>query len=212
MESTVPGLFVAGGLGGHSNGLIALVTYDGKVVADSVAQYLQSVSEPRVPQAAVEEERARLEQLRSSRSDDPVPPVRIKKMIRELMWQDVGVEKSADSLSHALDELDRIRKELVPRMTVSRTSRAFNHSWIDAIDVLNMLDACTLIAHSALNRRESRGPFIRTDYPDMDNASWLAQNILVPRPGGEFTFRVEPYELPYWRPDFERKNNLAVEW
>ena len=31
MASSVPGLFVAGGVGGHSNGLIALVTYDGKV-------------------------------------------------------------------------------------------------------------------------------------------------------------------------------------
>ena len=37
MRSSVPGLYVAGGLGGHSNGLIALATYDGKVVADGVA-------------------------------------------------------------------------------------------------------------------------------------------------------------------------------
>ena len=37
MRSSVPGLYVAGGLGGHSNGLIALATYDGKLVADGVA-------------------------------------------------------------------------------------------------------------------------------------------------------------------------------
>ena len=37
MRSSVPGLYVAGGLGGHSNGLIGLATYDGKVVADGVA-------------------------------------------------------------------------------------------------------------------------------------------------------------------------------
>ena len=40
MRSSVPGLYVAGGLGGHSNGLIALATYDGKVVADGVARDL----------------------------------------------------------------------------------------------------------------------------------------------------------------------------
>ena len=31
------GLYVAGGVGGHSNGLIGLATYDGKVVADGIA-------------------------------------------------------------------------------------------------------------------------------------------------------------------------------
>ena len=38
MRSSVPGLYVAGGVGGHSNGLIGLATYDGKVVADGVAR------------------------------------------------------------------------------------------------------------------------------------------------------------------------------
>src|SRR5262249_20694358 len=37
MRSSVPGLYVAGGLAGHSNGLIGLATYDGKLVADGVA-------------------------------------------------------------------------------------------------------------------------------------------------------------------------------
>ena len=44
MRSSVPGLYVAGGLGGHSNGLIALATYDGKVVADGVARDLPALS------------------------------------------------------------------------------------------------------------------------------------------------------------------------
>src|SRR5919201_4695706 len=43
MRSSVPGLYVAGGLGGHSNGLIELATYDGAVaaagVADALAQF-----------------------------------------------------------------------------------------------------------------------------------------------------------------------------
>ena len=36
MRSSVPGLYIAGGVGGHSNGLIGLATYDGKVVADGI--------------------------------------------------------------------------------------------------------------------------------------------------------------------------------
>ena len=40
-----------------------------------------------------------------------------------------------------------------------------NYEWLDAIDAVNMLDACELIIHSSLERRESRGPFMRRDFP-----------------------------------------------
>src|SRR5262244_1043368 len=64
MRSSVPGLYVAGGLGGHSNGLIGLATYDGKVVADGVAADLPSLAPAEPPQGEVEAERRRLEGLR----------------------------------------------------------------------------------------------------------------------------------------------------
>jgi succinate dehydrogenase / fumarate reductase, flavoprotein subunit len=212
MASTVPGLFVAGGAGGHTNGLIALVTYDGKVAADSVAAYVRSDDAASVIDHAMERERERVEQLLRPLAHDGIPPVRIKKKIRELMWTHMGVEKSERGMSEALDALDRIRRDDLPRMGLPSVSRRCNQAWLDALDVFNMLEACTLITHSGLNRRESRGPFIRTDYPEMDNEGWLAQNMLVPRPGGEFTFRTQAYDLPYFRPDFARKDNLLVEW
>src|SRR5499427_6220125 len=61
MRSSVPGLYVAGGLGGHSNGLIGLATFDGKVVADGVHAALNLLTPCELPQAQVESERRRLE-------------------------------------------------------------------------------------------------------------------------------------------------------
>src|SRR5690349_2287586 len=49
MRSSVPGLYVAGGLGGHSNGLIGLATYDGNVVAEGVAADLPSLDAGELP-------------------------------------------------------------------------------------------------------------------------------------------------------------------
>jgi succinate dehydrogenase flavoprotein subunit len=199
MASSVPGLYVAGGVGGHSNGLIALVTYDGKVAAESAARHASTVSLPSFPSRKAEAEQARLQGLRKRGT----PPVRVKKEIRELMWQYLGVEKNEHGMRQALARLEEMRERVLPAIGASH-----NHGWLDAIDAVNMLDACVLMTRSALNRKESRGPFIRTDYPETDNRNWLAQNILSPGKG----FRVVPYALPYWRPDFERRDNLAVPW
>jgi succinate dehydrogenase/fumarate reductase flavoprotein subunit len=209
MASTVPGLFVAGGVGGHSNGLIALVTYDGKLAADSVAQHVQGRPPARIPSEKLEQERGRLERLLRPGGTSPA---RVKKRIRELMWSDMGVEKNEAGMLRALAQLEEIRTHVLPAMGLTSLTRVFNHAWLDAIDAVNMVEACELMVHSALNRKESRGPFIRTDYPEMDNENWLAQNILVPAADGGLRFEKRPYELPYFRPEFARRDNLAVPW
>ncbi len=209
MASSVPGLFVAGGVGGHSNGLIALVTYDGKVAADSVASFVSGRAQRPLPSTNLQMEKARIEALLRPGT---VSPVRVKKAIRELMWNDMGVEKNEAGMRRALGELENIRTSLLPAMGVANPTRSFNPAWVDALDAVNMVEACELMVHSALNRKESRGPFIRTDYPEMDNESWLAQNILVPTGEGGLRFEKRAYELPYFRPEFARQDNLAVPW
>ena len=64
-------------------------------------------------------------------------------------------------------------------MSVTRTARAANYEWLDAIDAINMVDVCELIILSSLERKESRGPFMRRDFPMQDNARWLAANVMV---------------------------------
>ena len=209
MASTVPGLFVAGGVGGHSNGLIALVTYDGKVAADSVARFVQHRPYGSLPRHQAEEEAKRIQGLLKP---GVTSPARVKKAIRELMWNDMGVEKNEAGMRRALDRLEEIRATVLPAMGLANLTRASNHGWLDAIDAVNMVDACGLMIHSALNRKESRGPFIRTDYPETDNENWLAQNILVPTAGGGLRFAKRAYDTPNFRPDFLRQDNLTVPW
>src|SRR5262245_11550059 len=178
MRSSVPGLYVAGGLGGHSNGLIGLATYDGKVVAEGVAADLQRLAPTDVPQAEIEHEQRRLDALLVSRRDG-VPAAEIKSRIRDLMWAKAGVEKDAASLNAALEDIADIRLDLLPRMSVARTDRAANYEWLDAIDAINMVDTCELIILSSLQRTESRGPFLRRDFPVQDNTRWLCANLMV---------------------------------
>jgi succinate dehydrogenase/fumarate reductase flavoprotein subunit len=96
-------------------------------------------------------------------------------------------------------------------MRIAHEGTVANYEWLDAIDAVNMIDACELVILSSLERKESRGPFFRNDYPLTDNENWLAANVLERTPNG-VRFRRRSYELPIFRPDFVRKDNLEVSW
>ena len=127
------------------------------------------------------------------------------------MWEKVGVEKNASDLQSALEDIERIRLELLPGMKISNTSKSANYEWLDAIDLINMIDVCELVIHSSLERKESRGSFIRQDFPLTDNDGWLAANVLK-KSGNGMRFEKRPYELPLFAPGFSRKDNLEVPW
>jgi succinate dehydrogenase / fumarate reductase flavoprotein subunit len=210
MRSSVPGLYVAGGLGGHSNGLIGLATYDGKVVADGIAADLPGLAPCDLPEQDVAREGQRLDVLRDGPGEGLVP-VKIKERLRKVMWDKAGVEKDAASLRSALGDIEEIRLDLIPRMRLASRARIANYEWLDAIDVVNMTEACELILQSSLERKESRGPFFRRDYPQTDNANWLTANVLKKTDNG-FRFEQRPYELPFFEPGFVTRDNLEVAW
>jgi succinate dehydrogenase/fumarate reductase flavoprotein subunit len=210
MRSSVPGLYVAGGVGGHSNGLIALVTFDGKTVADGIAADLDRLQPGKVPDDEVERERHRVEGMLMM-AGDGFTPVVVKEQIRRIMWEKVGIEKNHAGLTSALEDLERIRTSVLPNMKVKNQTRLANYEWLDAIDVHNMIDAAELVIHSSIERRESRGPFMRTDFPETDNENWLAANIMIKTDNG-FRFEQSPYELPFFQPGFARRDNMTVPW
>jgi succinate dehydrogenase / fumarate reductase flavoprotein subunit len=211
MRSTVLGLYIAGGLAGHSNGLIALATYDGKVVAEGVAKDIDELPAPATPEDQIEAEERRLDRILKTESGNGVSPIKVKESIRRIMWDRAGVEKDEASLTRALDELRHLRLAQLPFMAIRYRGRSANFEWLDAIDAHNMVDVAELIVHSSLERKESRGPFIRRDYPETDNENWLTANILEKTENG-FHFTMRPYRLSIFEPGFKRKNNLEVAW
>jgi succinate dehydrogenase/fumarate reductase flavoprotein subunit len=67
-----------------------------------------------------------------------------------------------------------------------------------------MLDACEATIRSGLNRKESRGPFYREDYPYVDNEEWLCRNVLS-RVNGEWRARRQPIPVPHLSPEKKRE-------
>jgi len=202
METSVPGLYVAGGIGCHYLGGVGPCSYDGKVAGEAAAgAALKGARRPLPDVAAEAEERRVFSFLRAA--SDGVRPIKAKLHIREIMWQ-LGYIKSEQKLQAALAALQQLREETVPRLSLPSTSRNWNTAWMDALDACSMLDACEATVRSALNRKESRGPFFREDYPYVDNENWLCRNI-VSRVNGEWRSRTAPIAVPYLAPEKNRE-------
>ncbi len=88
------------------------------------------------------------------------------------MWRNVGIEREAAVLEVAIKKLDEWQKYAFWK----------EFSDITGFEALNMLIISTLIAQSALLRKESRGTHYRNDYPEQDDISWK-KHIVVNKKG-----------------------------
>ncbi len=202
MESSLPGLYIAGGLGSHYLGGVGPSSYDGKVAGEAAAEAASRSAKPVVPQQALTAEQRRVFGFLNV-DGAGVRPMAAKLRIREIMWE-LGYVKNEKKLNAALDGIRAVREQMVPKFRLQSTSRAWNSGWMDALDACSMIDASEAMVRSALLRKESRGPFYREDYPYVDNENWL-RKIVLTRDGGEWKSRFEPYSLPHLKPEKSRE-------
>ncbi|HEY5028586.1 MAG TPA: L-aspartate oxidase, partial [Candidatus Angelobacter sp.] len=81
-------------------------------------------------------------------------------------WNKVGIVRSRQSLTEAIQQLQASAQELPPQ-----TSRR-------NCEARNIHTAAQLIARSALARLESRGAHYRTDYPAHDDPKFKKHSIV----------------------------------
>ncbi|MBL8670151.1 MAG: FAD-binding protein [Alphaproteobacteria bacterium] len=201
MTTSLPGLYLAGGIGSHYLGGVGPVSYDGKVAGEAAAEEALGRPDAPLPAGAVADEEKRVFGFLQAgpAGPDAVRPIAAKLRIREIMWE-LGYVKNEAKLNAALDGLLQVRAEMVPRFRLESASRAWNTGWQDALDVAAMLDACEATVRSGLLRKESRGPFFRDDYPFVDNETWLCKTLLR-REGGEWRSRTAPIPTPHLKPE-----------
>jgi L-aspartate oxidase len=85
-------------------------------------------------------------------------PAEIRRSIRNVMWEKVGIIRRAEMLEEAHVSL-RKYSSLQPTIR-------------SEFELQNMLILSRLIADSALLRQESRGAHYRSDYPNRDDTQW----------------------------------------
>jgi succinate dehydrogenase/fumarate reductase flavoprotein subunit len=103
-------------------------------------------------------------------------PVELKRGLQSLMWEKVGPLRSHSGLAEALEEIAATRKR-AKDLRISG-DRAWNSEVVDAIELSHMLASAEAIAASAIERRESRGAHVRSEFPELDEERPV-RNIVV---------------------------------
>jgi L-aspartate oxidase len=95
--------------------------------------------------------------------DEPLDLGDIRNSLSSLMWREVGVRRTAARLSYALEMIEKWCQYVLVRQFSEPSG------W----ELQNLLTISRLVVRSALQREESRGVHLRTDFPESDDATWL---------------------------------------
>jgi succinate dehydrogenase / fumarate reductase, flavoprotein subunit len=193
--STVPGLFaageVAGGLHGANrlggNSLSDLLVF-GRRAGQYAAEYAAGM-ESSPPVDAVQLEELAVRALRPFDASGTENPYTIQQDLQDCMQTLVGIIRTADELTKALEEL-AVLGERATRVRVEG-HRQFNPGWHLALDLDPLLAVSECITRAAAERTESRGAQTREDFPDTDPELGKL-NVIVRMQDGQVTLSREP--------------------
>lgn len=204
MQSSLPGLYAPGSTGAHGLSAFQRCMYDATLAVDHAMKRCLEMRIPSSDSSQVVSEEARLLGYLKTEPKNGYRPSIIQTRIRKIIYETLVPIKREKKMKESLEELKKIKDELVPKMSLESTSLNFNTGWMNAIDLDTMIGVSELQILGSLERKESRGPFFREDYPYVDNENWIVSNI-VKIVDGAPKFYQEPVELKYVEPDEKGK-------
>ncbi len=185
-ETPLPGLYAAGecasnGIHGAnrlgSNSLVDIIVF-GKLAGEQAAQYVRGVknSEPTsLQKLAADAEQRALGVV--NRTDGSEKHSVLRREMSQSMESGCGIYRTADEMQSTCDKLAELR-ERYRNLNVEDKSSVWNSDWLGALEVGYLLEVAEAVAHSALNRKESRGAHQRLDgYEQRDDTNYLQHTL-----------------------------------
>jgi fumarate reductase flavoprotein subunit len=165
----MPGLYAAGedtgGVHGANrlggNGVANSTVFGGLAGAAMAAKTSRAAALPDPDPAALERARARaFAPLGQKRGDLGA----IRKELYDVMWNEVGILRTAATLAHGAAALDALARD-VADSGVADTDRRYNLTWMDRLDLESLILVSRAICAAAIGRTDSRGAHFREDFP-----------------------------------------------
>jgi len=207
----VPGIYAAGEcscisihganrLGGNS--LIEVLVF-GKSAGIGASEHAKSTTytgKKETLQAAVDSWNHKFAEASNRNSGPSIAFIRDRMALT--MWNNVGVFRNEADLILAFNEITELQQEY-KSCAVGDSSKVFNTSFMNYIELGNLLVLAKIIISGALARKESRGSHSRVDYAKRDDANFL-QHTLVTKDGDKFKTEFRPVVIAKYKPE-ERK-------
>ncbi len=177
LMTTIPGLYAIGEAnfsdhGANRLGASALMQglADGYFVLPyTIGDYLsKKIQAPKVntntpafdeAEKAVKDKIAKLMSINGKQSVDD-----IHKKLGNIMWENVGMARTEESLKTAITEIQALRKEFWQDVKVVGDPMSFNVELEKALRLADFLELGELMARDALNREESCGGHFRSEH------------------------------------------------
>jgi succinate dehydrogenase/fumarate reductase flavoprotein subunit len=212
-ETTIPGLFAVGetacvSINGAnrlgSNSLSECLVFGAVCGIAAAAFAKKKVAYPpgSVAREALRKEEARVFDglLGRERGKESVAGIRVE--MQQLMDRNVGIFRDEAGLTEACGMLAKLRDRF-GAIGLADKDRVFNTELTGVLELDFMIDVATAIAHTALNRKESRGAHSRTDFPQRDDGNFLKHSLTF-RSEGAPRIEYAPVTITKWQPA-ERK-------
>ncbi|MFZ4119209.1 MAG: L-aspartate oxidase [Polynucleobacter sp.] len=153
------GVHGANRLGGNG---VANSTVFGGIAGDVMAKWV--VNQP-LAECNMAEVAASIETHEAPLKRAPGDIELIRDALAEVMWDDVGISRTKESLQRARTKLDDLDRSL-NQMGVGDLQRAYNLTWQDWMNLRNLILVSKSVTEAAIARENSRGAHYREDFPE----------------------------------------------
>jgi fumarate reductase flavoprotein subunit len=168
-STAMPGLFVAGEDSGGVHGAnrlggngVANSTVFGGVAGDAMARTTRGSGAYADPEtAALDAARERAFGVFGKQAGDLNT---LRKTLLTVMWDDVGIIRSAESLARGRAVLEDLAREIAS-CGVPGDDRRYNLTWMNRLNLENLILVSLAIAGAADARTDSRGAHFRIEHP-----------------------------------------------
>ena len=105
--------------------------------------------------------------------NSPVSLREIRRHIRDLAWEHAGIVRDEGGIIEGFRKLHGLEQDLKGASWSNVIDRAMKE------DLLSAVFSLKAILSASTGRKESRGSFIRKDFPREDNANWRKNSCLT---------------------------------
>ena len=127
-------------------------------------------------------------------------PADIRNEMGDAMESGVGIYRTAETMQNTIDKLKEL-KERYKRVRVADKSSVFNTDWLYTIELGFLLDVAESVAHSAIQRKESRGSHQRIDgYEERDDVNYLKHSLAFRNENGAPTIEYSDVKITKSQP------------